>query len=224
MKPWTTIGEAISPDGTLLQLVEHDGEFVIKADNLPLMGTRTHFSELELARLVCEQLAPGAKVMIGGLGIGYTLRGALDLLPKDGTAVQVELVPEVIAWNRGPLAAFADRPLDDPRVQLVQEDVAKVIRDANDEFDAIMLDVDNGPSPQVDERNAWLYTDSGLKAIRRALRDRGRVAISSAYEAPQFPAHMRRKGFRSDLHRIRAHKGHKGTGGTHHWVFTGWKT
>ena len=224
MKPWTTIGKAISPDGTRLELVEHDGEFVIKADNLPLMGTRMHFSELELARLVCEQLTPGAKVMIGGLGIGYTLRGTLDLLPKNGTAVQVELVPEVIAWNRGPLAAFADHPLDDPRVQLVQEDVAKVIREANDEFDAIMLDVDNGPSPQVDERNAWLYTDSGLKAIRRALRDRGRVAIWSAYEAPQFPAHMRRNGFRSDLHRIRAHKGHKGKGGTHHWVFTGWKT
>jgi spermidine synthase len=106
----------------------------------------------------------------------------------------------------------------------VQEDVAKVTREANDEFDAIMLDVDNGPSPQVDERNAWLYTDSGLKAIRRALRDGGRVAIWSAYEAPQFPAHMRRNGFRSDHHRIRAHKGHKGKGGTHHLVFTGWKT
>ena len=110
------------------------------------------------------------------------------------------------------------------RVQVVQEDVAKVIREANDEFEAIMLDVDNGPSPQVDEPNAWLYTDSGLKAIRRSLRDRGRVAIWSAYEAPQFPAHMRRNGFRSDLHRMPAHKGRKGKGGTHHWVFTGWKT
>ena len=224
MKPWTTIGEAVSPDGTLLELVEHDGEFVIKADNLPLMGTRTHFSEVELARLVCEQLPPRAGVMIGGLGIGYTLRAALDLLPRDGTAVQVELVPEVVEWNRGPLATFADHPLDDSRVQLVLDDVDKVIRKARNEFDAIMLDVDNGPSPQFDERNAWLYTDNGLKAIRGALRSGGRVSIWSAYDVPQFPAHLRRNGFRADRHRIRAHKGRNGEGGTHHVIFTGWKT
>ena len=224
MKPWTTIEETVSPDGTRLELVEHDGEFVIKADNLPLMGTRMHFSEVEVARVVCEKLRAGAKVMIGGLGMGYTLRGALDLLPKGGTAVQIELVPEVVWWNRGPLATFADHPLDDPRVQLVEDNVAKVIRAANNEFDAIMLDVDNGPSPQVAERNAWLYTDSGLQAIRRALRDGGRVSIWSAYDAPQFPVRLRRNGFRSDHHRIPAHRGRNGRGGTHHVIFTGWKT
>ncbi|MGY8880690.1 MAG: hypothetical protein ACKVKV_08470, partial [Dehalococcoidia bacterium] len=163
MKPWITVGEALSPDGTRLELVEHDGEYIIRADDLPLMSTRMHFSEVELARLVCNKLRSGAKVMIGGLGLGYTLRSALDLLPKDGTAVQVELVPEVIEWNKGPLAPFAGNPLDDKRSELIQGDVAKAIRGARDEYDSIMLDVDNGPSPLVSERNAWLYTDHGLQ-------------------------------------------------------------
>ncbi len=221
MKPWITVGEAISPDGTRLELVEHDGEYIIRADDLPLMSTRMHFSEVELARIVCVKLKPGAKVMIGGLGLGYTLRAALDLLPKDGKAVQVEVVPEIVEWNRGPIAKFTDHPLDDTRTELVQGDVAEVIRNAHNEFDAIMLDVDNGPSPIVDERNAWLYTDQGLQAIRRALKNGGRVAIWSADDEPKFPGRMRRNGFRSDRHRVRTHKG---KGGIRHIIFTGRKT
>ncbi|MCH7971698.1 MAG: hypothetical protein IH960_11760 [Chloroflexi bacterium] len=221
MKPWITVGEAVSPDGTRLELVEHDGDYIIKADDLPLMSTRMHFSEVELARVVCEKLKPGARVMIGGLGLGYTLRSALDLLPKSGTAVQVELVPEVVEWNRGPLAKCAAHPLDDPRTELAEDDVANVIRNARNEFDAIMLDVDNGPSPLVDERNAWLYTDPGLQAIRRALKNGGRVAIWSADDEPRFPGRMRRNGFRSDRHRVSTHKG---KGGIRHIIFTGRKT
>jgi spermidine synthase len=221
MKPWITVGEAVSPDGTRLELVEHDGEYVIRADDLPLMSTRMHFSEVELARLVCKKLKPGAKVMIGGLGLGYTLRAALDLLPEKGKAVQVELVPEIVEWNRGPLAGFNDNPLDDPRAELVQGDVAKVIRNAHNEFDAIMLDVDNGPSPVVDERNGWLYTDHGLLAIRHALKNGGSVAIWSADDEPKFPSRMRRNGFRADRHRVRTHEG---KGGIRHLIFTGRKT
>jgi spermidine synthase len=220
MKPWTTIDTALSPDGTLLELIEHDGEFVINADKLPLMTTRMHFSEVKLARLVCEKLKPGAKVMIGGLGMGYTLRAALDLLPKDGTAIQVELVPAVVRWNRGPLAGFADHPLDDPRTQIVQDDVVSVIREAQHEFDAIMLDVDNGPAPLVEKRNAWLYTDNGLGRIKQALKPGGSVAIWSADDAQGFPADMRRNGFHADRHRI---KSNKGGGATYHFVFTGRK-
>ena len=207
MKPWITVGEAVSPDGTQLELVEHDGEYVIRADDLPLMSTRMHFSEVELARIACKKLKPGAKVMIGGLGFGYTLRSALDLIPKDGKAVQVELVPEIVEWNRGPLAEFAGRPLDDSRTELVEGDVAEVIRNAHNEFDAIMLDVDNGPSPVVDESNSWLYSDPGLQAIRRALKNGGSVAIWSADDEPKFPSRMRRNGFRADRHRVRTHKG-----------------
>jgi spermidine synthase len=221
MKPWITVGEAVSPDGTRLELVEHDGEYVIRADDLPLMSTRMHFSEVELARIACKKLKPGAKVMIGGLGLGYTLRSALDLIPEDGKAVQVELVPEVVEWNRGPLADFAGRPLEDSRTELVKGDVAEVIRNAQNEYDAIMLDVDNGPSPLVDEQNSWLYTDPGLQAIRRALKNGGSVAIWSADDEPKFPARMRRNGFRADRHRVRTHKG---KGGIRYVIFTGRKT
>ena len=221
MKPWITVGEAVSPDGTRLELVEHDGEYIIKADDLPLMLTRVHLSEVELARLVCEKLEPGARVMIGGLGLGYTLRSVLDLLPRDGTAVQVELVPEVIEWNRGPLARFADHPLDDPRTVLVEGDVAQVIRDAREEFDAILLDVDNGPSTSADERNAWLYCDDGLQAIRRALKQSGNVAIWSAGDEPKFPRRLRSNGFLAHSHHVRTHKG---KGGRRHVIFTGQKS
>ncbi len=221
MKPWITVGEALSPDGTRLELVEHDGEYIIRADDLPLMSTRMHFSEVELARLVCTKLRPGAKVMIGGLGLGYTLRAALDLIPKDGTAVQVELVPEVVEWNKGPLAPFAEHPLDDKRTELVQGDVAKAIRGVRSEYDSIMLDVDNGPSPLVSERNAWLYTDHGLQAIRGALKNSGRVAIWSADDEPRFISRMKRNGFRAQKHEIQAHKG---KGGIRHVIFTGRKT
>ena len=221
MKPWITVGEALSPDGTRLELVEHDGEYIIRADDLPLMSTRMHFSEVELARLVCNKLRSGAKVMIGGLGLGYTLRSALDLLPKDGTAVQVELVPDVVEWNKGPLAPFADHPLDDKRSELVQGDVSKVLREARNEYDSIMLDVDNGPTALVNERNSWLYTDTGLQAIRSALKNGGRVAIWSAADEPRFVSRMKRNGFRAEKHQIQAHKG---KGGIRHVIFTGRKT
>ncbi len=221
MKPWITAGEAVSPDGTRLELVEHDGEYIIKADDLPLMSTRMHFSEVELARLVCTKLKSGAKVMIGGLGLGYTLRSTLNLIPKDATAVQVELVPEVIEWNRGPLGPFADHPLNDKRTELVQDDISKVIKGARNEYDSIMLDVDNGPTPLVQERNSWLYTDSGLQAIRKALKNGGRVAIWSADDEPKFVSRMKRNGFRAQKHQIQAHKG---KGGIRHVIFTGRKT
>ncbi len=221
MKPWITIGEAVSPDGTRLELVEHDGEYIIKADDLPLMSTRMHHSEVELARVVCNKLKPGARVMIGGLGLGYTLRSALDLLPKDGKVVQVELVPEVIEWNKGPLGPFANHPLNDKRTELVQNDVSKVIRGARNEYDSIILDVDNGPSALVDERNAWLYTDYGLQAIRGALKNGGRVAIWSAGDEPRFTSRMRRNGFRSEKRQVQTHRG---KGGIRHIIFIGRKT
>jgi len=221
MKPWITAGEAVSPDGTRLELVEHDGEYIIKADDLPLMSTRMHYSEVELARLVCTKLKSGARVMIGGLGLGYTLRSTLDLIPKDATAVQVELVPEVIEWNKGPLGPFADHPLNDDRTELVQDDVTKVIKNARNEFDSIMLDVDNGPTALIQERNSWLYSDSGLQAIRKALKNGGRVAIWSADDEPRFVSRMKRNGFRAEKHQIATHKG---KGGIRHVIFTGRKT
>ena len=220
MKPWNTVGEAMSPDGTRLELVEHDGEYIIKADDLPLMSTRMHFSEMELARLVCTKLKSNAKVMIGGLGLGYTLRSALDLIPKDGVVVQVELVPEVIEWNKGPLGPFNNHPLKDTRTKIVQDDISKVIRQSQNNYDSIMLDVDNGPSTLVNERNAWMYTNQGLQSIRNALKNKGKVAIWSANDEPRFISHMKRNGFLAEKHYIQAHKG---KGGIRHVIFTGRK-
>ena len=220
MKPWNTVGEAVSPDGTRLELVEHDGEYIIKGDDMPLMSTRMHFSEMELARLVCTKLKSNAKVMIGGLGLGYTLRSALDLIPKDGVVVQVELVPEVIEWNKGPLGSFNNHPLKDTRTEIVQDDISKVIRQSQNSYDSIMLDVDNGPSPLVNERNAWLYTDNGLRSIRNALKNGGKVAIWSANDEPRFISRMKRNGFLGEKHRIQAHQG---KGGIRHVIFTGRK-
>ena len=220
MKPWNTVGEAVSPDGTRLELVEHDGEYIIKADDLPLMSTRMHFSEMELARLVCTNLKSNAKVMIGGLGLGYTLRSALDLIPKDGVVVQVELVPKVIEWNKGPLGPFNNHPLKDTRTEIVQDDISKVIRQSQNNYDSIMLDVDNGPSTLVNERNAWMYTNQGLQSIRKALKTQGQVAIWSANDDTRFISHMKRNGFLAEKHYIQAHKG---KGGIRHVIFTGRK-
>ena len=210
MKPRVTIGRATSPDGTELELIEHDGAYVINADGLLLMSTRMVHSEEELARLACEHVGSGARALIGGLGCGYTLRATLDLLPADGAVVQAELVPEIVAWNRGPLASFADHPLDDSRTELVVQDVSQIIRDASDEFDAIMLDVDNGPSAVVTNTNAWLYGNGGLQAIRRALKPGGVVAIWSAEDDHGFPRMLQANGLEARRHRVRSREGRKG--------------
>lgn len=210
MKPRVTIGRATSPDGTELELIEHDGAYVINADGLLLMSTKMVHSEEELARLACEGLGPGARVLIGGLGCGYTLRATLDRLTTDSTAVQAELVPEIVEWNRGPLASFADHPLDDPRTELDVRDVALLIREGRGTYDAIMLDVDNGPSAIVSNTNAWLYGNGGLQAIRRALKPSGTVAIWSAEDDRTFPDALRANGFDASRHRVRSRRGRKG--------------
>ncbi|MCP3919907.1 MAG: hypothetical protein GY711_30625 [bacterium] len=184
------------------------------------MASRAHHSEQELARLACVDLPRGAQVLIGGLGIGYTLRTALDLLPEDGRAVQVELVPEVVEWNRGPIGHHAGHPLDDPRTELLMSDINDAIRSYRGKLAAIMLDCDNGPSPIVSVRNAWLYTHAGLKALNRALVPGGRLAIWSAEDSPPFPARMRSNGFDAKRVKVHARPGRKGT---RHSVFVGVK-
>ena len=211
MKPRTTVATATSPDGTVLDLVEHDGDYLILANRVPLMSTRLHESEEELSRVGCPSLPPGARVLVGGLGMGYTLRAALDLLPEDGRVDQVELSSAVVEWNRGPLAPFAGHPLDDPRVELVQADVRKVVRDCGPIYDAILLDVDNGPSVAQREQNSSLYRPKGLRMLRAALRRGGRLAIWGARdEDPGFPERMGSVGFESCKYRVSARPGRKG--------------
>lgn len=220
MKPHIKLASVRSPTGNLLELFEHDGEHEIRSDGLGLMASRKHRSEEDLARLACEDLPPRPTVMIGGLGIGYTLRAALDLLPPDGRAIQVELVPEVAEWNRGPLAHHADHPLDDGRTELVIADITETVKGHQGTLAAIMLDADNGPSAKVEPRSLRLYTKAGLAALYRALLPGGRVTIWSIENPPAFTARMRAAGFDAHVHSTHARPGRRSG---KHFVFVGRK-
>jgi spermidine synthase len=217
MKPWEQIAEAITPDGASLTLTRHDDEFVILIDRLTLMSSRTHGSEDALAAIGCRQARTLAApcVLIGGLGMGYTLRGTLDRLPPAARVVVAELMPAVVEWNRGVLGPLTNHPLRDRRVQLVEGDVAALIRASRDRFDAIMLDVDNGPSAFTAERNRAMYTDGGIKTARVALKAGGTLALWSTHQDRAFEQRLRRHGFDASVETVRGH----GNKGPKHFVF-----
>ena len=218
MKPWTTLAHATVPGGGGLELREHDGEYVIRADGYDLMISRAHDSEDAMMALTCPRPRPGARVLVGGLGMGYTLRGALTLLPEKASATVVELVPEVIEWNRGVLGPLAGHPLDDPRTELVCGDVRAAIEAGRSDFDAILLDIDNGPEP-TGRREPWLYAAAGLAAIERALRPGGAVAVWSVDDSPPFERRLRSAGLAASSHSVHGHRGR----GTRYVVFVGRK-
>ena len=168
MKPWERLGETTTPGGTKLALTRRDTEYVLLADGYSLMSSRAHGSEESLATLACARLqnAKAPCVLVGGLGMGYTLRAALDLLPPSATVVVAELLPAVVEWNRGPLGPLAGHPLDDPRVTVEVRDVLLSLRAHPGRFDAVLLDVDNGPDAFFTPGNAALYGDTGLFSIR----------------------------------------------------------
>ncbi len=158
MKPVECLGTATAPDGTVLTLYRHDGAYSIRVGGVELMSTRRHRSEDRLAELACAPLArtPGARVLIGGLGLGFTLRAALGLLAADARVVVAELVAGVIAWNRVPEYGLAAAALDDPRVTLRHADVADLLRADRGAYDAVLLDVDNGAAAFTTAGNAAL--------------------------------------------------------------------
>ncbi len=153
--------------------------------------------------IACPRPRADACILIGGLGMGFTLAATLDRMPPGGTVVVSELVPEVVEWNRGPLGPLAGHPLDDPRADLVVGDVADVIRDSESRFDAVLLDVDNGVDSFTLPRNSWLYTPEGLAATHRALRQRGALAIWSVGTEGTFERRLRRAGFTASTHPVR---------------------
>lgn len=197
MKPWPVVGRARTPDGTELTLTCHDGEFALAAGGLSLMTSRMHASEDALGTLGCTRAATltGPRVLVGGLGMGFTLRAALDTLPASAVVVVAEVVPEVVAWNRDLLKALAGHPLDDPRVQVEVGDVAHVIRSHRAGFDAVLLDVDNGPSALSTASNAGLYDRPGLIAARTALRPGGVLAVWLAARDRLFEQRLQAAGF-----------------------------
>ena len=225
MNPWQLLGRAQNPGGGAdLVLYQRDSEFSLRADNRELMNSRVYGSEEAMARLGCQDLAkhPGARVLIGGLGMGYSLRTALDILGDNARVVVAELAPAVVEWNRGVLADLAGRPLDDCRAELHEADVGHLIRAARGDYDAIMLDVDNGAEAMVRKGNNWLYSLPGLTATYEALRRGGVLAIWSAGPQPAFVRRLRRAGFEVDEFKVRARGGINRKGGAHHvvWIAT----
>lgn len=206
MKPWETLATATTPDGSRFELQRHDGNYVIRANGNDLMTSYSHDSEDAMMSLACPTPRADACVLIGGLGMGYTLAATLDLLPAGGSAVVSELIPEVVEWNRGSLGPLAGHPLDDPRTNLVVGDVADVIRNSESRFDAILLDVDNSVDSFIQARNSWLCLPKGLAAAHRALRPMGALAIWSAGTERIFESRLRAAGFTASTHPVRGRK------------------
>jgi spermidine synthase len=223
VKPWELLGETRTPDGSLMALMRRDREHVILANGKPLMSSLMHGSEEELATVACRRARrrPQPCVLVGGLGMGFTLRATLDALPADATVIVAELLPAVVEWNRGPLAPLAGEPLKDRRVTVVQDDVAKTMETSDGRFDAVLLDVDNGPSAFTESANAGLYSDRGLIAARTALKQEGVLAVWSAWEDRKFEQRLRYNGFRVEVTRVRARLK---KGGPRHTIFVGYKT
>jgi spermidine synthase len=207
MLPWRTLDRALTSDGSELALARRDRQFAIRVDGQILMNSDSHGSEEKLAEHGCAGLRakPRARVLIGGLGMGFTARAALDRLGADARIDVAELVGAVVKWNRDLIGHLAGAPLLDPRLRVVEGDVADTIERTRGGYDAILLDVDNGPEALSSYRNKRLYTREGLEHARRALRPNGVLALWSAFEARPFTARLGESGFDVDVKRVRAH-------------------
>lgn len=207
MKKTERLDEAVAPDGTILTLYRHDGAYSIRVGGVELMSTRRHHSEEKLAELVCVPLRhrTATRVLIGGLGLGFTLKAALRSLGADARIVVAEIVEKVIEWNRNPEYRFAGDALNDRRVELQYEDVADILKSGKEAFDAIMLDVDNGAEALTTGSNARLYRDVGIQMAVAALRPGGRLAYWSAQADPVFEDSLRRAGLTVEVIKARAH-------------------
>ncbi|HSJ24097.1 MAG TPA: hypothetical protein VK929_05460 [Longimicrobiales bacterium] len=219
MKRTETLDTTTAPDGTELTLFRHDGAYYIRTRGVELMSTRRHHSEERLAELVCAPLsgADGARVLVGGLGFGFTLRAALRLLADCAEVFVVELLDAVIRWNRNPEYGLAADALADRRVTLLQDDVSAVLAEGSNRFDGIMLDVDNGAAPLTTARNARLYRAAGIRSAVAALRPGGRVGYWSADRDPTLEAAMKRAGLDVEVTTARAHA----TSGPRHYLYVG---
>lgn len=219
MIPWELLDSAPVPGGgETLRLYRRGAEFSIRVDGCELMNSRVHGSEDTLAELACARLAgrPSPTVLIGGLGMGYTAAAALERLGAQARMVVAELVPAVIAWNRGPLAGLAGHPLEDIRVSVREIDVARILKTEQQAYDAIVLDVDNGPEGLTRTGNDWLYTRAGLTAAHAALKPSGILAVWSATPDPAFSQLLRQTGFTVEEVTARA-RGRKG--GSRHLIW-----
>ena len=212
MTPRELIGTAAVPGGQELRLFRRGGDYMIVLDRNELMSSRMSGSEEALAVMTCERLRPtsGVRMLIGGYGMGFTLRAALARLGADAEVVVAELVPEIIDWARGPMVDLAAGCLDDARVEVVLDDVAALIGEGARAYDAILLDVDNGPDGLTRKGNDQLYSSRGLAAARAALRPGGILAIWSAGSDDVFARRLASSGFAVDEVAVKARSNGKG--------------
>ena len=215
MKPRELLATAAIPGGDALQLFRRDSDFMIMLGGNELMSSRVCGSEEALAVMTCERLAANTAphLLIGGYGMGFTLRAALAALGPGARLTVAELVPEIIAWARGPMAALTADCLDDPRVRIVAGDVGASIAQAANAFDAILLDVDNGPDGLVRAENDQLYSTHGLSRAKAALKRGGVLAIWSAAPDAAFTRRLKHAGFNVEEAIVRA--GGAGKGARH---------
>jgi|SRR5690554_153607 len=212
MKPLLKLATASIPDnGGELILYRREDEFSIRLSGVrgELMNSRVYNSEQELAKLGCAHIhdKPRAQVLVGGLGMGYTLAAALACVSANSRVTVAELIPEVVTWNLGPLGECAGKPLEDNRCQVRLGDIAVLIKQQQPEFDAILLDVDNGPEGLTHNNNNWLYSADGLMALFRSLRPQGMLAVWSAGADTVFPAQLKKAGFSVTVRSVRARPG-----------------
>ncbi len=204
--PWEQLGLVALPTGEELTLARTGEEYSVSVNDVVLMNSRSHYSEEQLAVLGCAHLQahPKARVLVGGLGMGFTLRAALDVLAADATVEVAELLPEVVEWNREHLGHLAGHPLDDPRTWVRTEDVRRTLECASGAYDAVLLDVDNGPQAFTVQSNDSLYLDDGLRCIANALRPSGVLSVWSAWDDGSFTHCLRRNGFHARKKRVPA--------------------
>ena len=207
MIPFRNLAETRTPEGSRLTLHEHDGDYFIKLDGRQLMSSTSTSSELLLADKACQHISREAEahVLIGGLGLGFSLKRVLQLVGERAVVHVAELVPEVVTWNRELLAPVNGRLLDDPRVEVLVDDVFAVMKKAQP-YDAILLDVDNGPTSFVQSKNRRIYNRRGLGVITRALKRGGRAAFWSADREPAFRETLARAGFHTEEYPAKAHE------------------
>ena len=201
-----------------MKLIRRGDEYLILVNGAILMSNRMHGSEEALATFAFQRMRTLARpnVLIGGLGMGFTLRATLDLLPSDAAVVVAELVPAVVEWNRGPLGPLAKHPLKDKRVRVETGDVAVTLSSRLGQFDAVLLDVDNGPAALTDSNNAGLYDSRGIAAAHASLKKTGVLAIWAAKEDRKFKQRLRDGGFDVQVQRPR---GRLIKGGPRHTIF-----
>lgn len=217
MQPWRELARDLAPDGETLVLLQRGHEFLIKAGGFDLMSNEDDGSAKALSTLGLADCArPDARVLVGGLGMGFSVRAALDTLGPRARVDVAELVPAVVAWNRGPLSPLAENPLKDPRTHVLEKDVREILRASPGVYDAVLLDVDNGPDALAHEGNESLYSGAGIQDCRRALRAPGCLAVWSFSKDPKYIKRLEKAGFSARTEKVPASR--KGRG-RHHVIF-----